>query len=131
MYLPIVTRYIQEAGPTPDIGRITLFCTTAPSDPAVKCDAIIRCRNETTVNVQLDYSFVHNTTQPCNITISVMFSENTTTTEILDQVLFSNVIPLVQPTTATPVPTTSIPATSKQFHTSIQVYGMAHITSVW
>ena len=115
MLLPVVTRYIQEAGLTQSVGRITLFCTTAPSDPAVKCDAIIRCRNETTVKVEFDNSIIYKTTQPCNITISVILS-NIITTIILDQIMFTDVTPLIQPTTMT-IPTNMSP-TSKDYHST-------------
>jgi len=112
---PVVTRYIQDADLAQSVGMITLLCTTAPSDPAVKCNAIIRCRNETAVYVEFDNVFVHNTTQPCNITISVIFRNNVTD-EILDQIKFRT--PLIRPTTTTTIlrPTTSMPPTSKHYH---------------
>jgi len=115
---PVVTRYIQDADLAQSVGKITLLCNTAPSDPAVKCDAIIRCRNGTTINVELDNLFVHNTTQPCNITISVTFRDNVTN-EILDQIKFR--IPLILPTTTT-TPTTTMPPTGKELH-----YCMHHV----
>ena len=116
MCLLIVTRYIQEAGPTQGVGWIALSCTTASSDPAVKCDAIITCNNETAVNVELNTSLVHTTTQPCNITIKVTFRNNTTI--ILDQIMFTNVTPLIQHTATTTTgsgPTPRMPSTGKYF----------------
>ncbi|XP_065917043.1 uncharacterized protein [Dysidea avara] len=110
----VVTRYIQEAGPTQGVGWITLSCTTASSDPAVKCDAIITCNNETAVNVELNTSLVHTTTQPCNITIKVTFRNNTTI--ILDQIMFTNVTPLIQHTATTTTgsgPTPRMPSTGE------------------
>jgi len=96
--LLVVTRYIQSAVATQGVGMITLSCPTAPSDPPVRCDFIINCVNETTITVEPDDHYVHKTTQPCNFTVIVKLS-NSYFTKILDQMIFTNVSPLVQPTT--------------------------------
>jgi len=103
---PVVTRYIQSAVATQGVGMITLSCTTAPSDPPVRCDVSIRCGNETTITVEPDDHYIHMTTQSCNITITVTIRNNNVNfNEMLDQIMFTNVVPLVQPTTTITITT--------------------------
>ena len=95
---------------------ITLSCSTAPSDPPVRCDFIIKCGNETTITVELDDQYIHVTTQPCNFTVTVKLRNNNFT-KILDQIIFTNETPLVQPTTTitTTTPTLMRPS-GKHIH---------------
>ena len=57
------------------------------------------------VNMEIMDFDVYNTTEPCNITVSV-FVEVNDSPEILDQEIYINVVPLPQPTTPTPNATT-------------------------
>ncbi|XP_065917154.1 uncharacterized protein [Dysidea avara] len=108
----LITRYIQGGEPTSGVGMITISCTTAPSEPPVGCDLIYMCLNGTRENVTLENPFILMTTQPCNITIKVVFRDDLNT---VDQVTYTDVTPLVQPSsttiTTTPGPTPSMPPT--------------------
>ena len=114
--LLVVTRYIQSAVAREGVGMITLSCPTAPSDPPVRCDFIIKCSNETTITVELDDHYIHMTTQPCNFTVTVKLRSNNFT-KILDQMIFTNVTPLVQPTTTvTTTISTLMPPSGKHIY---------------
>ena len=105
----LVTRYIQESTPIPGVGSIDIYCVTAPSDPPVRCDATISCDNSTAVSIRSTGIAVYMTTLPCNIILSVSMVINGNP-EILDQEIFINVVPLLQPTTV--ATTTSWPFTN-------------------
>ena len=75
---------------------ITLFCVPASSDQAVRCEAIIKCTSRRPETVQLRKPQNYSTFQPCNISIIVWSQFDR---KKLDQLNFTNVVPMVQPTT--------------------------------
>jgi len=97
---PVVTRYIQEASATSGVGVITISCTTAPSVPRVICTAVIQCSSEN-VTKALSSGMMedYDTNERCDIIISVISVSNLG--EILEQVIFNDVMPMIQPSTTT------------------------------
>ncbi|XP_065917120.1 protein sidekick-2-like isoform X2 [Dysidea avara] len=107
----VVTRYIQGGEPTSGVGMITISCIPASSVPPVRCTANYMCGNESAKIVNnLNDPFIIETTQACNINITVVSGLDT-----LDQETYTNVVPDVQRTITTatitiPGPTPTMPA---------------------
>ena len=98
---PSVSNYIQEVSVTPAVEKITVLCTVTQSNPVLICSAVFYCFNngsDTSIALSSGITQDFLTTQSCNVTIQVVMSGNPS--QVLQQEIFYDVTPLVQPSTS-------------------------------
>jgi len=89
-----VSKYIQEISVTPAIGKITVLCNLAQSDPALICLTVFYCADSVssvTVNVSSGTTKDFPTNQVCNVAVQVVSSNNIG--QVLNQMDFTSVKP--------------------------------------
>ena len=138
-----VSNYIREASAIPAVENINVSCSVEQSEPPLICSAVFRCADNQATTLNLSSAVVNfMTTQPCDVIIQVVPSNNIT--RVLQATPFNDVSPLEQPTippstTSTPIPTstpTSISPTSEHLciilcaDCCIRVYMKSRLTIV-
>ena len=102
-----MSNYILEESVIAAVENITVSCSVAQSEPPLVCRAIFCCLDSEVTTLNLSSGVVQNfmTTQPCNVTVQVVSSNDISL--VLQEATFYNVSPFVQPTSppsASPTP---------------------------
>ena len=110
-----MSNYIQEASVTEAVENITVLCSVVQSEPLLICCAVFYCTDNESTTLSLSSGVVQNftTTQLCNVTIQVVSSNDVS--QVLEQTLFYNVLPSVQPTSPSVQPTSPSSTSNSEY----------------
>ena len=111
----LVSNYIQEASVTEAVENITVLCSVVQSEPLLICRAVFYCANNeaTILNLSSGVAQKFSTTQLCNVTIQVVSSNDVS--QVLEQTLFYNVLPSVQPTSPSVQPSSPSSTSNSEY----------------